>query len=539
MSLTTRLRPAKAGPPANEAAPLGEPEGAQADGAQASPAQPGTSRPGTDLPGPAPIESLWQPKAQAKAKAKARGKAKREAGTGTGRAKAKPAPLSGTGIALDGTTATRVRVSSGEVVSCEVFRAGADGDALSEALSGTKGAQVVCADGILFARSVEVPGDRAKASPLALVEAGKRTWPASTLTAVAGIADAEGRAALVGWEAQGFSWAVADKAGARLLGLPLVLPDGAWLVVGAEHSWFALAEGGRPLLCRELKAGLGDFAQVAAQASVEIARLAKEGRAMSDVHVLGARLDTQATSALARVGIRGVAPVVPGVSRWEIPWAEQGPAALAALAALARPARSAWWRSPAELARLAEAPARHRHLAVLLTGGAVAAGVALTGLLPLASAHSALSSARSTLALARANEASVSRWLAMRSEVLSLSGEARSDRGPVAAYMPAVLEVEGTEPQGTSITSINAAPASGQISLTVAANVLGGSFVPVAAWQSRLQHLGATVVISGESTNRGEVGVSMSVEVPPLAKRLARRPTERAVHGAPAQGGRR
>ena len=531
MSLTARLRPAKAGPRDDEAAPLGDggpaqPVPAQLGAALPSAAQPGPAQPSAALPGPAHIESLWQPKGQAKARAKA-GRAK------AGRARAKTAPpMSGTGIALDGGTAARARVSSGQVVSYEVFRAGAGGDALSEALSGTKGAQVVCADGILFARSVEVPAGRAQASPLALVEAGRRTWPASTLAAVAGTADDEGRgAALVGWETQGFSWAVADKAGARLVGLPFVLPDGAWLVVGAEHSWFALAEGGRPLLCRELKAGLGDFGQVAAQASVEIARLAKEGRAMSDVHVLGALLDTQATSALARVGIRGVPPSVPGVSRWEIPWAEQGPAALAALAALARPAPSAWWRSPAELARLAEAPAKRRRLGVLLAGGAVAVAVALAGLLPLASARSALSSARSSLALARSNEASVSRWLAMRSQVLSLSARARSDRAPDAAYVPALLEVEGTAPPGTSIGSVDVAPAGGQISLTVSANVLGGSFVPVAAWQSRLQHMGATVVISGESTNRGQVGVSMSVEVPPLR--------EKASTKGQAQGGRR
>lgn len=554
MSLTARLRPAKASQSDPEAVPLSGQDGTLPSPLQPDVAQPPTAQPeaGTVVPqppsagladatqpSPAHIEDLWQPKGKARAREAARGRAPKVSGPKEGRPKegrpkvlrakvlrakvpraggekAKAAPsLSGTGIALDGAVATRARVDSGQVVSYEVFRADSASNALALALSGTKGAQVVCADDILFAPSAGALAGQAKVSPLTLVEVGKRTWPASTLAAVAGMVDSTGRGPLVGWEAQGFSWAAVDKAGARLVGLPLVLPDGAWLVVGAEHSWFALVEGDQPVLCRELKAGAADFGQVAAQASVEVARLAREGRAMGDVHVLGALLDAQATSALARVGIRGVPPVVPGVSRWEIPWAEQGPAGLAALAALARPAPSAWWRSPAELARLAEAPAKHRRMAVLGAGGAVVVGVALVGILPLVSARSALSNARSALAVASSNKASVSRWLTMRSEVLSLSAQARSDRAPDAAYVPAVLEVAETAPPQTSIGSVNLAPAGGQLSLNVSATVLGTSFVPVAAWQSRLQHLGATVVISGESTNAKQVEVSMTVVVPP------------------------
>ncbi len=138
MSLSAWLRPAKAGPRDDEAAPLGDGGPAQPvpaqlgaalpSAAQPGPAQPVPAQPGAALPGPAHIESLWQPKGQAKARAKG-GRAR------AGRARAKTAPpMSGTGIALDGGTAARARVSSGQVVSYEVFRAGAGGDALSEAL---------------------------------------------------------------------------------------------------------------------------------------------------------------------------------------------------------------------------------------------------------------------------------------------------------------------------------------------------------------------------------------------------------------------
>jgi hypothetical protein len=445
--------------------------------------------------------------------------------------KAAQQPASGVGVVVDGNVARRVRVSAGVVVSCETLQAGSPSDALAQALVGTKGARVVVLSGLLFARDVAVEPGPPALLPQVLLEVGQKAWPASKVVSVAGLVAQEGKAVLAGWESQGNPavWAALAKHKARLVPLPFVVPDGAWLVVGAAATWVVLVEAGVPQVCRALKATSSDLGEVAAQTGTELARLAHEGWPVGAVQVVGVPLEETTSTAFARVGAHVVAPAPMGIARWEIPWAEQGPAALAAMAAVAQPSGSACLRSPDEIARLAEAPARRRRATVLALGTAAAAGVALVGVLPLVSARSALATARSDLSIAQANEASVERWLNLRSEARSLSGQVASVRAPDTAFAAAVALLQSTAPFGTSLGTVDVTSADGTVSLTAGANLPGASFEPVAAWQEVLEAHGATVQVTGESTSGGlggqgtnGVGVSMTVSIP--ARRLGAPP---------------
>ncbi len=127
----------------------------------------------------------------------------------------------------------------------------------------------------------------------------------------------------------------------------------------------------------------------------------------------------------------------------------------------------------------------------------------------------------------------MSHWLVLRDQVQQLSAEAARARQPDGVYVPALTELVATAPVGTQVTMVDA-QARGAVTLTVTAQVPGQSFLAVAAWQRRLEARGAQATVSGESVDKGQVSLNMTVVVPPKPQ-----PRARFVPKAQARNGRR
>lgn len=430
-----------------------------------------------------------------------------------------PAGASGTGVVLDGNQAHRAVLVDGKVTAYQSFGSANAAEALRNALGGTKHAKVIVLSSALFNPAwASSPAPKHLQAATALAD-GAKAWPASAPEAVACMRALDGSSVLCGIETPlgPEVYAVAAKARAALVPLAFALgTDGIWLVVGAKASWLVVVESSKPVIYRELRSGRDDLGTVGTLASVEIARLARDRKALSsNVSVAGITLDDASAGILARAGIYAAAPPLPGVARYEIPSVEQGMANLCALACISQVASDACYISPAQATAQAEAPARHRRLVAIVAGGIVALGVLMTGLLPLSSANAHLGTARNELAIAQANQASVGPWLALRSQVGSLDAQEHSIRSANPAYAAALGEVVGSAPAGTTPTEVLMSPQGHDTSMTVNVVVRTTTFAPVAAWQKHLEHLGATVVVGSESVAHGTVTVSMTALVPP------------------------
>lgn len=438
---------------------------------------------------------------------------------------------SGTGVVLDGKIAHRAVVNSGKVVSYRRYESDSPVEALKAALDGARGASVVVLGGLLFKPSVEAAKARKQRQAMALVSTGTSAWPAANLAAVAAMPALDGKVALAGLEGpvpDGF-WDVIGRAGATVVPLPFVLcpDDGAWLVVGDGTSWLVTVSMGVPEAYRELRSGAAQLPQVATMAGVELSRLTKAGSHGHEipVYVTGVPDGPQTTDALSRAGLRVVSTPFDGVVRWEIPVVEQGLAALAVRAATARlKSPESSYTSPEAIKRQAEAPEKRKR--VVVTGAVTAAffAIAATGVVPAVRAKQDLGQAKSSLALAAEDSASVARWLGLSQQAATAKRVVSEIKSANPEYAKALGILSTTSPPGTKMASIVATPPStpnGQVvpgagvEMTVQASIAGASFGPVAAWQRRLEAIGASVQVSSESVFHGQVNVTMTVGITP------------------------
>ena len=514
---------------------------------------PPTAAPTTGAPPAAStIESLWAPAEQKAGPAHARrqrGRLGLEVGKPRigkpragkpGAGEAKKGLVSGTGVVVDGTVAYRAVVEAGRVVSYRSFEAPGPTEALRAALEGTKGAKVVVLGGLLFKADVELGQPNRWRAALALVAAGTSAWPAANIAAVAaltvGAGTAEtGRSALAGLEGpvpEGF-WGALERAGATARPLPFVLGDGAWFVVGREASWLVTVAEGCPGAYRELRAGAKALPQAASMAAVELSRLGKAGNraqaAQPPVHVAGVPAGPQTAEALSRAGLRTEPPPLEGVERWDIPVVEQGAALLAVCAATAPAPPRSWYTPPEVLAKAAEAPAKRRRAAVTGLVTAVALAIAASGVLPMLKARQQLTTASSALRAAAEDKASVSKWAGLRAKAIADDHMVSQVRGSNPSYSAALALLTGTAPAGAKLTSVVATPpvasssvpgaggpqGAGAVDMNVQATVKSATFGPVAAWQSRLEAVGASVQVSSESVLKGTVSLTMTVAIAP------------------------
>jgi hypothetical protein len=443
---------------------------------------------------------------------------------------------SGTGVVLDGKVAHRAVVNSGKVVSYRRYESDSPVEALKAALDGARGASVVVVlGGLLFKPSVEAAKARKQRQAMALVSTGTSAWPAANLAAVAAMPVLDGKVALAGLEGpvpDGF-WDVIGRAGATVVPLPFVLcpDDGAWLVVGDGASWLVTVSNGTPEAYRELRSGAAQLPQVATMAGVELSRLTKAGSHGHEipVYVTGVPDGSQTTDALSRAGLRVVSTPFDGVVRWEIPVVEQGLAALAVRAATARlKAPESSYTSPEAIKRQAEAPEKRKR--VVVTGAVTAAffAIAATGVVPAVRAKQALGQAKSSLSIAAEDSASVARWLGLSQQAATAKRVVSEIKSANPEYAQALGILSATSPPGTKMASIVATPPStpsGQVvpgaavEMTVQASIAGASFGPVAAWQRRLEAIGASVQVSSESVFHGQVNVTMTVGITPKGRK--------------------
>lgn len=456
--------------------------------------------------------------------------------------------VTGTGVVLDGAVAHRAVVESGRVVSYSACEGETPVAALSAALDGTKGAKVVVLGNLLLKTGVELPTTKHRRSPLDFVVAATSAWPAANLAAVAGIADQSGsgdKFVLAGMEGpvpQGL-WDALARAGATAKPLPFVVQaDGSWFVVGRDTSWLITVADGRPVAYRELKAGARALPQAAAMAGVELSRLSRSSSSSvfaapaSDVFVLGVPTGPQADEVLAGAGLHSKEPPLDGVERWEIPVVEQGAAALAVRAAASLSFAQGAFASPEALRRAAEAPAKRRRAVATGIVTAAATAIAATGVLPALVARHQLSVAKASLKVASTNEASVARWSALRSEALVDEQMVTQLRAGTPPYAAALSLLTSTAPAGMSLVSVDATPPipgssgsgpaattpTGEVDMTVQANIKSSTFGPAATWQRRLEATGASVAVSSESVLHGVVNLTMTVVT--AAPRTKRRP---------------
>lgn len=455
---------------------------------------------------------------------------------------------SGVGVVIDGNIAHQAVVKNGVVTSYQAFEGETPTDALRAALDGTKGAKVVVLGGILFKADAELPPARRRQSALSVIAAGTAAWPAARLAAVAiwkkeaatGIA---ALSALEGPVPEGF-WEALARAGATVSPLPFVLAsterpkdpglEQAWFVVGKTTSWLVTVADGYPTAYRELKTGAMALPQAAAMAGVELSRLRKAGvtgpghqGAATEVFVAGVPSGQKTVEALARAGLHVGDPPLDGVERWEIPVVEQGLALLAVRAATTIAPSQSSYASPESLTKAAEAPARRRRAGVTALVAAAALAIAASGVLPMLSAHQKLSTAKSTLLAASEDKAAVSKWLGLRAEALAAQSAVRQARAGNPGYAAALTMLTSTAPPGASLTSVIATPpvdntsatptpttSANGVDMTVDASVKSSSFAPIAAWQRRLEALGASVDVTSESVLKSTVSLTMTVDVP-------------------------
>lgn len=490
-------------PPAPKASPAKAP-------APKPPKEPGASRPKHKSAG------------RAKAPAVAKQKARKNLRTGTG-------------VVLDGNISHKAVVKDGAVVSYRVFEGSSPVEALRSALDGTKGARVVPLGNLLIKTGVELPQQRAQRSVLAPVAAGTKAWPAADLAGVAvhrGSREAKDvvLAGLEGPIADGF-WEALESHGAVACPMPFVLSEGAWFVVGRNAAWVASVSGGAPVAYKELKTGAGALSQAAGEAGAELSRFDKagvpSGQATAEVYVAGVPSGKQTEDVLARSGLHVSQAPIDGVERWEIPVVEQGLALLAVRAATASLRPQGTFASPASLAKAAEAPAKRRRAVASVLVAAAAATIVSTGVVPMLHARQELSTAKAELRTASANEASVAKWTALRTQALAAKTTLRSLRVGNPSYAGALRLLLATAPPGTNLTSVVAEPpvatsSSGTstqivngngVDMTVQASIKSQTFASVATWERRLTAAGAVVQVSSESVLQKNVSVSMTVDI--------------------------